>query len=101
VTNSGNVAGTEVAQLYLRDLVASMTRPVKELKKFERLYLNPGESKQVKFTLTRDDLSFYNAEGNWAAEPGVFKVMIGTNSRDLREAEFRYIGEQHAGLKSD
>jgi beta-glucosidase len=88
LTNTGKVAGTEVAQLYVRDLVGSMTRPIKELKGFERVTLAPGESKEVVFALTAKDLAFYTAAGKWEAEPGQFKAMVGGNSRDLTEVAF-------------
>jgi beta-glucosidase len=88
VTNSGKRAGTEVVQLYTRDLVGSVTRPVKELKGFQRIELQPGESRDVTFTLHAADLAFHTANGRWEAEPGEFKVFVGTNSRDVSEAGF-------------
>jgi len=88
VTNSGKRPGTEVAQLYVRDLVGSVTRPVKELKGFERVELQPGQSREVTFTITPADLAFYTARGRWEAEPGAFKVFVGGNSRDVKEASF-------------
>lgn len=89
VTNTGNKAGKEVVQLYLRDLVASTTRPVKELKGFELVELQPGETKQVTFTINNDLLEFYNANREWTSEPGEFTVMVGGNSRDLKTGNFR------------
>lgn len=89
VTNTGKKAGKEVVQLYLRDMVASTTRPVKELKGFELVELQPGETKQVSFTISNELLKFYNANKEWAAEPGEFQVMIGGNSRDLKTESFR------------
>jgi beta-glucosidase len=88
VTNTGTRAGTEIAQLYVRDMVGSVTRPVKELKGFERVELGPGQSREVTFTLTPDDLAFYTARGRWEPEPGAFKVLVGGNSRDTKEASF-------------
>jgi beta-glucosidase len=88
VTNSGSRKGVEVAQLYVRDLVGSRTRPVKELKGFQKVELGPGESKEVSFTLKASDLAFYTASGKWEAEPGAFKVFVGGNSRDVKEAGF-------------
>lgn len=88
ITNTGKVAGEEVVQMYIRDLVASITRPVKELKGFLRVKLQPGETKTATFTITEDDLKFYNSELKWIAEPGEFKVFIGSNSRDVKEATF-------------
>ena len=89
VTNAGNKAGKEVVQLYLRDLVASTTRPVIELKGFELVELQPGETKEVTFEITNDLLEFYNAEKKWTSEPGEFRVMVGGNSVDLKTDTFR------------
>ncbi len=88
VTNKGKMAGKEVVQLYLRDLVASRTRPVKELKGFEMVELQPGETKDVTFNITNKMLEFYNANREWASEEGRFEVFIGGNSRDVKSAEF-------------
>ena len=88
ITNAGSFDGTEVAQLYIRDLVGSITRPVKELKGFQKVFLKVGESKTLTFTLTADDLAFYNAKLEHKAEPGDFKVFVGTNSSDVKEAGF-------------
>jgi len=78
--NTGKYAGAQVVQLYLRDMVASVTRPIKELKDFQKVFLKPGESKELTFTIDKDKLSFYNQNMNWVAEPGDFKVMIGDSS---------------------
>ena len=91
VTNSGNYDGEEVVQLYIRDLVASITRPVKELRGFEKIMLKKGESKTVKFTLGIDDLKFYNNDLKKIYEPGAFQVFIGTNSQDVKEADFELV----------
>jgi beta-glucosidase len=80
VQNTSAVAGTEIAQLYLRDLVGSLTRPVRELKAFERLELAPGESKTVEFALDEDALAFWTAEGVLRAEAGRFQVFVGGDS---------------------
>jgi len=88
VTNTGERFGAEVVQLYIRDLVASTTRPVKELKGFRKIELSPGNSQEVTFTLKAEDLAFYNRNGAWTAEPGAFKLFIGGNSRDVQEADF-------------
>ena len=88
VTNTGKYAGEEVVQLYLRDLVASNTRPLKELKGFQKIALQPGESKQVSFTLTPDDLKFYDHNLKYAWEPGEFTLFIGGNSRDTKSSNF-------------
>lgn len=88
IKNTSNVAGTEVAQLYIRDLVGSIVRPVKELKGFQRVTLNPGESKEVEFKLTTDDLAFYGKDMVRKAEPGDFYIWIGTNSQEGLKGEF-------------
>jgi beta-glucosidase len=78
--NTGNYAGEEVVQLYLRDEFASVTRPVKELKGFEKVYLKAGESKTINFIIDKETLSFYDQKMNWATEPGIFQLMIGNSS---------------------
>jgi beta-glucosidase len=83
VTNTGRVAGDEVVQMYIRDQVSSVTRPVKELKGFRRITLAPGETKTVEFTLGPDALAFYNEDMRRVVEPGLFDVMVGGNSVDL------------------
>ena len=85
IKNTGEVAGAEVVQLYIRDTEASVARPSKELKGFEKVYLHPGESRSLQFTLTRDDLSFFDAASHaWVAEPGEFHVLLGCSSADIR-----------------
>jgi beta-glucosidase len=88
VTNTGNVAGEEVVQCYVRDLVGSVTRPVKELKGFEKIMLKTGESKNVTFTITPDMLAFHRLDMTYGTEPGNFKLFIGGNSRDVKETGF-------------
>ena len=88
ITNTGQWPGNEVVQLYIRDRVGSVTRPVKELKGFERIYLKPGQSQTVQFTIVPEMLKFYNYDLQFVAEPGDFDVMIGTNSRDVQSAQF-------------
>lgn len=88
VTNTGSRDGAEVVQLYIRDLVGSVTRPVKELKDFRKVSFKAGEKKTVTFTVKVEDLSFYNTELKWGSEPGEFKVFVGGNSRDVKEAGF-------------
>ena len=88
VNNTGKCEGTEVVQLYIRDLVGSVTRPVKELKGFKRVTLKEGESCVVTFTIDADLLKFYNGELEYVCEPGEFEVMIGTNSADVQSAKF-------------
>lgn len=90
VTNTGSVEGTETVQLYIRDLVGSVTRPVRQLKGFERVTLKPGESKEVTFTIDKEMLSFYRQDMTWGPEPGDFKVFIGGASDNTKEASFRY-----------
>ncbi len=88
VENTGRRAGDEVLQLYIRDVASSVTRPVKELKGFERITLQPGERRRVQFTLAPEQLGFYNREMRFMVEPGAFKVIIGTNSVEGLEARF-------------
>jgi beta-glucosidase len=83
VTNNGSVRGDEVVQLYIRDEVSSVTRPVKELRGFSRIALNPGETKKVEFTLGSEELSFLDREMHRVVEPGAFTIMVGGNSVDL------------------
>lgn len=82
VTNTGSVKGTEVVQLYIRDLYSSATRPVKELKDFARVELKPNETKKVSFTVTPDKLAFFNREMKYGVEKGTFEIMVGSSSRD-------------------
>lgn len=84
VRNTGEVAGEEVVQLYLKDVEASTPRPIRSLKGFRRVRLNPGESRTVSFTITPEDLSLIDASGAWTVEPGVFEAAVGTSSADLR-----------------
>jgi len=84
LTNTGKLVGDEVVQVYLRDKVGSICRPVSELKGFDKIKLNPGETRTIRFTLTKELLSFYNDQLNWVAEPGEFELMIGASSRDIR-----------------
>ena len=88
VENTGQRAGDEVVQLYIRDVVASMSRPVKELKGFQRVTLQPGEKKRVEFVLDRERLGFWNREMKYVVEPGEFRVMVGSSSADVIEAKF-------------
>ena len=88
VTNTGSRDGAEVVQLYIRDLVGSVTRPVKELKGFEKIFLKAGESRKVSFSITPELLKFYNYDLQFVCEPGDFDVMIGGNSRDEEFADF-------------
>lgn len=91
VTNNGKVAGAETVQCYIRDLVADISRPVKELKGFEKIQLAPGEKRTVVFKLTEKDLAYWNADLQHKADPGKFKVFTGGNSRDVQEVEFELV----------
>ncbi len=93
VTNTGKVAGDEVVQLYIRDKVSSVTRPVKELKDFVRINLAPGASRTVSFTLTPDKLSFYDINMKRIVEPGVFDIMVGTNSVKFQVAQLEVVSK--------
>lgn len=88
VANTGARSGDEAVQLYIRDEVASVTRPVKELKGFQRVSLNAGEKTSVEFVVKHDELAFYNLEMKRVVEPGWFKVMVGGNSVDVIETRF-------------
>jgi beta-glucosidase len=91
ITNSGAVRGDEVVQLYIRDDVSSVTRPVKELRGFRRITLNPGETKSVEFTLGPEELSFLNRDMHRVVEPGTFTVMVGGNSIDLTNIKLNVV----------
>jgi beta-glucosidase len=92
LTNISSVAGDEVAQLYIRDEVSSVTRPVKELRGFRRIKLEPGKTQTIQFTLGPDELSFLNRDMHRVVEPGSFKIMVGGNSADLIETELKVVG---------
>ena len=91
VTNKSNVDGKEVVQLYIRDMVGSSTRPVKELKGFQKVLIKAGESKQIVFRITPEDLKFYNYHLKYDWEPGEFKIMIGGNSKDVKAAMVNWV----------
>lgn len=90
LTNSGNYDGAEVVQLYIRDVVGSITRPVKELKGFRKIYLKKGETKKVTFTISPEDLKFYNSALKYDWESGEFELMIGTNSEDIQKIKINW-----------
>lgn len=92
ITNTGNLRGDEVAQMYIRDDVSSVTRPVKELKDFARVSIEPRQTKTVTFTVTPAKLEFYNRELKRVVEPGTFQIMVGGNSVDLINATLRVVG---------
>ena len=91
ITNTGSFDAVETAQLYIRDVVGSISRPMKELKAFKKIALKAGESKTVEFTVSVNDLKFYNSDLKFVAEPGDFKLFIGGNSRDTKEAAFKLL----------
>jgi beta-glucosidase len=88
VQNIGDRIGDEVVQLYVHDVVASLTRPVKELKRFQRIKLQPNEKRRVDFELNADELGFYNQNMEYVVEPGLFKIWIGPNSVEGLEGSF-------------
>jgi beta-glucosidase len=87
VTNTGSRNGKEIVQLYIHDVYSTSTRPVKELKGFRKIFLKAGESKDVTFDLTADDLKYYNHELVYVCEPGDFEIMIGPNSSDVKKVK--------------
>ncbi|MFB6318819.1 beta-glucosidase BglX [Saccharicrinis sp. FJH54] len=91
VTNTGNRDGKEVVQLYIRDMVGSVTRPVKELKGFQKVMIKAGETKNIRFTVTPDDLKFYNYDLVYDWEPGEFEIMAGSNSRDVKSKMIKWM----------
>ncbi|HYC29232.1 MAG TPA: glycoside hydrolase family 3 C-terminal domain-containing protein, partial [Chitinophagaceae bacterium] len=91
LTNTGKLAGTETVQLYIRDVTGSVVRPVKELKGFKKLTLQPGESAIVDFTIVTDMLKFYNKDLKYDWEPGEFIIMIGGNSNDVKSARVKWM----------
>jgi beta-glucosidase len=93
VTNTSKLRGDEVVQLYIRDEVSSVTRPVKELRGFRRITLDPGETRTVELTLGPSELSFLNREMNRVVEPGAFKIMVGGNSDDLIDTTLNVVGK--------
>ena len=90
VTNTGNYDGAEVVQLYIRDMVGSITRPVKELKGFQKIFLKKGESKKVTFDITPENLKFYNGELKYDWESGDFDLMIGTSSDNVKHSKINW-----------
>jgi beta-glucosidase len=90
VSNTGKVDGAEVVQLYIRDVVGSVTRPVKELKGFQKIWLKAGETKTISFAITPNDLKFYNYDLKFDWEPGEFEIMIGANSRDVKKGKVNW-----------
>jgi beta-glucosidase len=91
ITNGGDMAGYEIVQLYTRKMVASVTQPVRQLRNFEKIYLEPGETKTVEFQLTANELTYLNQELKPVLEPGTVKVFVGRNVADTLEAEFEVL----------
>jgi beta-glucosidase len=91
LTNTGKVAGEEVVQLYIQDPAASISRPVKELKNFKKVFLQPGEKKDINIEITTNDLKFYNSDLKYDWEPGDFIIYIGSNSRDVKSAKITWV----------
>ena len=91
LTNTGKLAGEEIVQLYIQDPVASISRPVKELKNFRKVMIQPGEKKEVSFNITTSDLMFYNSDLKYDWEPGDFIIYIGTNSRDVKSVKVNWV----------
>ena len=87
--NTGDVAGTDVAQLYMQDVTASLVRPVKELRNYARVELAANESKQVTLSLRKCDMGFYDNQGKYVLEDGLFRIYVGGNSRDCMMEEIR------------
>lgn len=94
VTNTGNVDGEEIVQLYVADKVASMVRPVKELKGFRKVFIPKGDTKHVEFTLHARDLGFWDNNMQYIVEPGTFTVMVGANSEDLQQQDVVWDGKE-------
>lgn len=88
VRNTGNYIGEEVVQLYIQDVTASLVQPIRQLKGFEKVNLKPGESKNITFTITEKELSFYNEQGKPVTEAGLFNLFIGGNSQATQKASF-------------
>ncbi|MCG8387234.1 MAG: fibronectin type III-like domain-contianing protein, partial [Cytophagales bacterium] len=88
IRNSGKYKGEETVQMYIHDKIASVSRPVKELKGFKKIELGPGESKTISFKITPEMLKYWNAQLEWAADEGEFDLYVGPNSRDLKKAIF-------------
>jgi len=94
IRNTSSIAGTEVVQLYVRDLTASVTRPLKELKGFTRVALMPAEEKEVKFEVPAAELGFYGIDNRYTIEPGKFKLWVGPDSTSGLEGEFELISSR-------
>jgi beta-glucosidase len=93
VKNSGEMDGDEIVQLYIHDMVSTISRPVKELKDFSRIHLNKGETKTIEFTLTADKLQYYGPDMKRIVEPGEFEVQVGRSSTDFLSDKFEVISQ--------
>jgi beta-glucosidase len=91
ISNTGKYDGKEIVQMYIQDLYGSVVRPVKELKGFKKIILKQGESQEIIFQITKYSLAFWNEKMEFLAEPGAFKLYIGTNSDQVKEADFEFI----------
>ena len=91
ITNTGNVAGAEVVQLYIHDKVRSITQPVKELKGFKKIYVEKNQTQTIQFTIDEKMLRFYNSNLKFVSEKGEFEIMIGTNSNELKVAKLELV----------
>lgn len=91
ITNTGHIAGEDIIQLYIQDINGSVVRPLKELKGFKKVHLAPGESKEIQFLITEEELKYYTADLTFKAEAGDFKVFVGSSSREVQEADFRLV----------
>jgi len=100
VKNDSDIGGEEVIQLYVRDLVGSVTRPVKELKGFQKVYFEAGEEKTITFQLNKDHLAFYTASMEFKTEAGDFKVYVGTNSPNIYQLHLRYLNNVQLKMHS-
>ena len=94
VDNTSSLEGEEVVQLYIQDVTGSITRPVKELKGFNKVFFRGGEQKTIRFKITEQELAFYKKDFTYGAEPGMFKIYVGTNSKETLEAEFELVERQ-------
>jgi beta-glucosidase len=94
VTNSGERDGDEIVQLYIRDMVSTVTRPIQELKDFSRIHLAKGETKTVEFTITADKLQYYGPDMKRIVEPGQFEVQVGRNSTDYLSEKFEVTNDK-------
>jgi beta-glucosidase len=91
ITNTGNRAGEEVVQLYIRDITGEVVRPMKELKAYSKVLLQPGECQEVSFTVTEEQLRYHHSDLSYTSDAGEFAVFVGSNSRDVAERRFRLL----------